>query len=226
MIAAAIVMAPLMTQVKADETGKWSATFDGKAITSNFSQKEINDLLSDMQPGDSTVLTVSLTNAYKDPSSWYVKNEVLESFEDSSIANGGAYTYKLSYFSPDNQELVLFNSDNVGGKDSVEYLKEATQYLKDYSFIGKLNQGQTGRMELTVILEGETHRNDYQDTIANIMMKFAVELPETKEIIIRKRIPNTFDPYDAIPWLIASGISGLIILGIAIIRIRDSKEEA
>jgi len=225
LIAAAMVIAPLMRTVRADETGKWNVVFDGKVLNSNFSQQEINDLLSDMQPGDSTVLNVSLANDYKDITSWYMKNEVIDSFEDNSIANGGAYEYRLSYFSPDNEELVLYDSEMVGGSESTDGLKEATEYLEDYVYLGQIERGQKGRMELTVSLDGETQGNDYQDTIADIMMKFAVEIPETEEIIRRRRIPNTGDEYNSIPWLIATGVSGLVILGVAVIRLRNREEE-
>lgn len=165
-----------------DET--WNVTFNGEnEMVSSFRTSDINDVVSGMQPGDNVIITLSLKNDNGTTTDWYMKNEVLYSLEDRSAnggTKGGAYTYRLSY--RDNQggeENILFDSDTVGGDDvsaAGEGLKEATSSLKEYFYLDTLAKSQSGVITLEVALDGETQGNDYQDTLADLQMEFAVEL--------------------------------------------------
>lgn len=58
-------------------------------------------------------LQVGLKNTSEKDADWYMTNEVLKSLEDSqSIAEGGAYGYRLTYVGPDKKETVLYDSRN------------------------------------------------------------------------------------------------------------------
>lgn len=170
-----------------DET--WNVTFTGEnQMVSSFKTSDINDVVSGMQPGDNVIITLSLKNDNGTSTDWYMKNEVLYSLEDRSAngqTKGGAYTYRLSYRSNQGgEENVLFDSDTVGGEDvsaAGEGLKEATSSLKEYFYLDTLAQNQSGVITLEVALDGETQGNDYQDTLADLQMEFAVELRETPE---------------------------------------------
>ena len=222
----------MVTTVKADETGGWDAWFDGgSTIESTFSQEQLNKILSDLQPGDSAELTVNLQNRYSENIDWWIRNEVFESFEDSTKgADGGAYTYTLTYYSPSNEEVPLYTSDAVGG-DGTEGLKEATEALKDeeYLHLGDADPGENAKVVLTVKLDGETQGNTYQDTLARLDLQFAVEVNSTEttppEPQRRRRyVPNTGDFTNLMPWMIACTASGIVILLIALYRLREEEE--
>lgn len=170
-----------------DET--WNVTFNSdNEMASSFKTSDINDVVSGMQPGDNVIITLSLKNDNQTATDWYMKNEVLYSLEDRSAngqTKGGAYTYRLSYRSNQGgEETVLFDSDTVGGEDvsaAGEGLKEATSSLKEYFYLDTLSQSQSGVITLEVALDGETQGNDYQDTLADLQMEFAVELRDTPD---------------------------------------------
>jgi hypothetical protein len=93
-------------------------------------------------------------------------------------------------------------------------------------------------MLLHVELDGETQINTYQDTEARLEIDFAVELPEvepdkpnsvtpTQGTGNRKRIiyvPNTADPYKALPYLI-TGILSLILFACSAYLLWRTREE-
>ena len=170
-----------------DET--WNVTFNSdNEMASSFKTSDINDVVAGMQPGDNVIITLSLKNDNETPTDWYMKNEVLYSLEDRSAngqTKGGAYTYRLSYKSNQGgEENVLFDSDTVGGENvsaAGEGLKEATSSLKEYFYLDTLSRNQSGVITLEVALDGETQGNDYQDTLADLQMEFAVELRDTPD---------------------------------------------
>ena len=154
----------------------WRAVFSGEKMESNFSSEDIIDAIGAMQPGDSVTLKVGVENQDDAGSNWYMKNEVLRSLEaDRSRASGGAYTYRLAYQDAQNNETVFFDSDTVGGEGSEEGLGEATSSMEEWFFLDNLAAGKSGTVELTVALDGETIANNYQNTLAELELAFAVE---------------------------------------------------
>ena len=247
MIPAVALAFSMMTTVNAEHypvNGKeWNVTFNGNGDpVDDFTNASFTDVIQDMQPGDDATFVINLNNTYKDSTKWWMTNTVLDSFEDNSIANGGAYTYRLVYYGPgDSAGTTLYDSMTVGGEDSTGTgLHEATNALgdesqngrdnsqrEDYIELGDIGSGQSGRVVLDIELDGETQGNAYQDTLADLRMNFALELESqnTPPGTPPRRPPNTSDPLSMVPWLIATGVSGLVLLLIAIIRIRDAKEE-
>ena len=73
----------------------WQVTFTNESkMESNFEKKDIDDVISGMQPGDRVIITLALTNQHSATTDWYMTNKVLSSLEDSAnVASGGAYTY-------------------------------------------------------------------------------------------------------------------------------------
>ena len=159
----------------------WNVTFTSDAkMETNFNPNDISQLINDIQPGDTADIAINLKNSYKDATNWYMKNQILSSLEDTvNSAQGGAYTYILTYVSPSNQTTTLFSSEAVGGgmeneRDGLNEVNESG--LNDYFLLGELKNGQSGKVELVVSLDGETQGNNYQRTLADLSMDFAVEI--------------------------------------------------
>ena len=157
----------------------WKEEFTGKEMVSNFSSSEISDAVYALQPGDQVTIRLALSNGSKKEVDWYMTNQVLSSLEDhSEEARGGAYAYHLSYTDGTGAVTTLYSSENVGGeKDAVAGLglREAVDGLDEYFQLDRMAAGETGAVELTVALDGETQGNGYQNTLADLRMNFAVE---------------------------------------------------
>ena len=145
----------------------------------------------------------------------------------------------------------------VGG-DSVsqagEGLHEATDALKDWFYLDTLESGQNGVLTLHIMLDGETQGNDYQDTLAELKMRFAIELREPGEKVSEEKpekepekgtgsdrqkegkkssgssssktkVVKTGDDTVITPYLIAAGVSGLALLLLAIYSLRQRRRQ-
>ena len=76
------------------------------------------------------------------------------------------------------QETVFFDSSTIGGDRSSAAglgLHEATESMGEYFRLGTLTPGEKGMVTLSVTLDGETQGNDYQNTLADLTMSFAVD---------------------------------------------------
>lgn len=234
----------------------WRVTFtDEKKMESSFKTSDINDTIYGIQPGDNAIVELSLKNENETPTDWYMTNKVLYSLEDRSAnsgASGGAYTYRLVYTDKDNNESVLFDSDTVGGDQNSggrEGLREATAGLEDYFYLDTLDTGDSGKITLEVALEGETQGNDYQNTLADLQMNFAVELNpnavrereessnDSREIVNREQdrtrtsraqgtsVVRTGDESNLTPFVIASSVSGVLFLLLSMYGLMEKKKE-
>lgn len=156
-------------------TGDWVVTYtaDGKMSDNLGSAGTINDRIATMQPGDTTTVSVALANGNSAVTHWYMKNTITKSMEDAA-GMGGAYTYELVYIDPAGARTVLYTSETVGGDDNSGLL-DVDSRLGEYFYLGVIANGQSGRIDLTVGLDGETQGNSYQSKVANLSMNFAVE---------------------------------------------------
>ncbi len=253
-----LLVGSLSTTVFAESTKtdeKWGVTFTtNEKLESNFSLQEFNDAIYGMQPGDDVTITLKLNNVHPETVDWYMQNEVMESLEDASkTAGGGAYTYILTYKNVNGQEETLFSSDTVGGtangnsyyvKD-LEGLHGATDNLAEYFYLDTIAPGQEGVITLKVALDGETQGNDYQDTLAELRMRFAVELQGTEPETTPSEKPSqppeeptkpptppknttvvtTGELVHPLPLIIIAGASGLVLLVLAILGFKLRKSE-
>lgn len=167
-------------------SSEWKVEFtQAKEMVSNFTTKNFDDVLDHMQPGDSAEFSVMIQNSSDAVTDWYMTNQVLKSLEDASkTASGGAYSYMLTYTDSQGQVETLYNSETVGGENyasNLEGLHEATNALDSFFYLDTLEYGESSMVRLYVLLDGETQGNDYQDTLAQIQMNFAVELPAVTE---------------------------------------------
>lgn len=208
----------------------WTAEFDGKEIKSNFDEFTLADEAQNIQPGDSITLKVTIKNSDSSKTDWYMTNEVLQSLEDAkSVANGGAYEYRLAYTNQAGEETELYNSETVGGEGS-DGLHEASDSLEDYFYLDRLENGQSGMITLRVKVDGEAQGNDYQLTLAKLKMTFAVE--KVTETTIRKTpgnknvITNTVKTGDTSKILLFCAlalISGIILLILGVNSMKDRR---
>lgn len=225
----------------------WLVTFDSNdKMKSNFKTSEMDDLIYGLQPGDHTEIHMDLQNDNDNSVDWYMANEVINSLEDTRDADnlsGGAYTYILTYKKNGTTESrTLYSSDTVGGDDvspAGEGLHEATDALikdgdDEYIYLDTYNKGEGGVLTLYVELEGETQGNDYQDTLADLQFRFAVEKNLTNEggreeeivkrrTIHKQRVVRTGDYTDTIPYLIAAAVSGIAVLILAFYSLRERR---
>lgn len=202
----------------------WLADFTGDKIESNFTSAAIADEILQILPGDTITLEVSIQNSYDEETDWYMTNEVLETLEESKdSAEGGAYTYILTYTGADGSVTELYNSDTVGGEGDVaedlEGLHQATDSLKDYFFLERLDQGEKGTVTLFVELDGETQGNDYQSTLARLQMNFAVEKVAGPIVV------QTGDAANMMKYAGMALAAGLALFAVAFVNSRRRAEE-
>ena len=225
LLAALLSLGLCVSALAADVTG--SVTFDGKKITSSYSQTDFISPADALEPGDDVTYTVTLTNDSKEETDWYMYN-IAKGYEETSggAAFGGTYTYRLSYTGPGGAEKVIFSSDTVGGggtgaSDSAKGLglSNATSSLEKYFALGTLKKGESAVVRLHLVLDGETGRNCYQDTMAELFMRFAVETASDRNPV------RTGDDTNIVPWLAAAAISGLGLLALVIFRPKKDRRE-
>ena len=217
------------TAVLADGKSNQTVTFDGTNMTSSFDGDSIDKVIADMQPGDTVEYDIALVNSHSDVTDWWMRNDVLQTFEEmQKDPSFGAYTYILTYSGPKG-ETVIFDSNSVGGtdEDDIAGLEEVDDALENYFYLDALGAGQTGHVHLTVTLDGPTLRNAYFNTFARLEFQFGVEVNHVDPIIIEHhyRLPYTGDRNNMMPYMILLGISGLVILGIAIYRYKKETGE-
>lgn len=218
----------------------WQVTFTGTALQSNYTTAAIQESIHGMQPGDDANFEIHLKNNHSSPVDWYMENDVIRAFEDTEVARGGAYTYTLTYYPTTGAPREIYNSNTVGGEDATGGLGlyEASSALDEYMYLEQIPSGGASRMTLHIELDGETQINAYQDTEARVEIDFAVEVPEviTEEPNTVKPsagtgsgrrivyIPNTSDPYKALPYFI-TGILSLILFACSAYLLWRTREE-
>ncbi len=224
----------------------WQVIFDGKNMNSNFSAANMDDEIYNMQPGDSVELTIALKSNFNGKTDWYMRNQVLESLEDAGKAEGGAYDYLLTYTDTAGETTTLYSSEYFGGEGRYNGvgLHGATKTLDEFFYLDRLGNGEAGTVKLKVRLDGETQGNDYQNTLADLQMNFAVEMnPDavrereetsgrTEEERIRDRasargtsVVRTGDESNLTPFVIASSVSGVLLLLLSMYGVVGKKEE-
>lgn len=220
-IAVMMVAGTSMTASAEDYKGSksWLANLTGEKIESNFKTSEFTHEILQILPGDSIELEVAIQNSSEDQADWYMTNKVLQTLEDSQeSAQGGVYTYILTYRDSEGTVTEFYNSETVGAENcgnALIGLHQATESLEDYFFLDRLDQGEKGTVNLIVKLDGETQGNGYQNTLARLAMNFAVEKVNGPVVIQTGDMTNQL--------LLFSGIalaSGVLLFVLAAYRLK------
>lgn len=231
-----LVLASSMTAFAEDRQGAsgWQVVFNGQKLESNFTNANMDDEIYNMQPGDSVELTISLRNNYNGQADWYMKNQVLQTLEETednrSIA-GGAYDYLLTYTDAAGTVNTLFSSEKFGGEGRYNGvgLHGATTTLDEYFYLDRMGNGDAGTIKLKVALDGETPGNDYQNTLARLQMDFATELvqsgTQTPGSGNARQAVKTGDQTKIMLYILTTLAAGLVLLLVAIIRLRRGHED-
>lgn len=213
----------------------WQVTFDGSKMDSNFSSSKIDEQLNRVEPGDSIELTIKLVNNYNGQADWYMKNEVLETLEATDDIAGAGYDYTLIYTDKDGQATTLFSSRKFGGDGRYNGvgLKGATTTLDDYFYLDRMGNGDDGTITLNVKLDGPGTRNVYQNTLARLQMDFATELVSegngdgnANTSTNGRGTVRTGDQSKILLYTVLTLAAGLVLLVIAVKRLREEREEA
>ena len=234
---AALVLALPFTAMAEHLQGsdKWSVTFTKDAkMSENFDEESWADDIGRLEPGDDITFMVNLKHEHPTTCDWYMSNEVIKSLEEG-VAEGSAYSYKLTYTDPGGESKTLYDSDKVGG-DNTEGLVDATNALDEFFFLDSLKQDDAASVQLKVGLDGETEGNAYFDTLAQLKMKFAVELNNTPTTSSSSNPPTssssqprtpvqTGDDTNLFPFFVAMAVSGALLMALAIYSIRQRKRD-
>ena len=224
MLAVIPAAVPAFADTYPAEDNDWEVTFNGKEITSNYDSDEVAKALKGMEPGDDAKLEFTLKNDSDGEVDWWMENEVIKSFEDDNkAAEGGAYTYRLTYSPSKGSDQVLYTSEAVGGEQKKrEGLHEATDALDKYIWLETMDAGSEATVTLEFAIDGETQRNNYQDTIGKIKLNFAVEIPKEKTIVTSH--PDTGDTAKLKMYIILEVCAALLLIFL-IIYARKSRKE-
>ena len=223
-----------------------SCYFNGKKIVSTFSSEKVNDTIRNLEPGDEATFEVEFENRYDGTTHWYMKNEALETLEQSyDRTENGGYTYKLTHVGPDGDETVLFDNSKVGGagedghsyaikprssqashgyENTGEGLHQATNATDEWFFIQTLENGESGKTRLYVKFDGESEVNDYMDTAGELMVAYAVELDTDKPDKPYRRV-NTGDETKLLMY-IATMLAAMLMLIFTIMSYRKDRRMA
>ena len=223
--------------------GDMELRFAGDKMESTFQSSQLSDQARSLQPGDSVTFQVNLKNNGDQATDWYMTNEVLKSLEESgSGANGGAYSYVLTYTEggAGGASRVLYSSESVGGeKTGAEGvgLHEASNSLENFFYLDTLDAGKSGIISLQIGLDGETQGNAYQKTLAKLQMNFAVEKVSApaaatgkkegttrhvtqEKVVYMVGAPRTGDTSNPLLWSGLTLAGGIMLMILGFIRYR------
>lgn len=209
----------------------WYVEFvKGDKLVSNFTSGMLANELSNMQPGDDFTVTVELKNTSGKMVDWYMFNWILNSLEDTqALAKNGSYSYNLVYMDSKGVASAIYDSETVGGErdamhypdnDAIRGLQEVESALQKYFFLETMQNNKNSFLTLNVAFEGETQGNNYQNSIADLCMRFAVEVTPGNYIV-----KTGDDSIKLMPWYIGMGATGLLFVMFAAMGLRQKKRK-
>ena len=86
----------------------WDVTYNGKNFTSTYDSSKA--AIQNVMPGDTITYTVNYINGTNEATDFYMNADVIKTLEDTSVAEGGAYSFKIT-----NNGETIFDSETVGG---------------------------------------------------------------------------------------------------------------
>lgn len=182
----------LKTEALADtlDPVTWTVTYDGTDTFGTTYDAETAKVTGAM-PGDTITYEVTYKNASTEAANFYMDANVVKTLEEGNDATGGAYTYKIL---SDKSTTPLFDSETVGGdNEDVQGLMQVNGNEDAYFDLGTLAVGDSGKVTVIIVLDGNTQSNSYMGALGQLNILFAAE-PESNDnegIVITKTITKT-----------------------------------
>lgn len=182
----------LKTEALADtlDPVTWTVTYDGTDTFGTTYDAETAKVTGAM-PGDTITYEVTYKNASTEAANFYMDANVVKTLEEGSDATGGAYTYKIL---SDKSTTPLFDSETVGGdNEDVQGLMQVNGNEDAYFDLGTLAVGDSGKVTVIIVLDGNTQSNSYMGALGQLNILFAAE-PESNDnegIVITKTVTKT-----------------------------------
>ena len=224
LISSAILFTLMLTISFSAFAADSTVTYDG-TLSSEKTTKQIGNIV----PGETVTYTVEFQNNSKKKTDWYVKNEIVQAFEESVSASGGVYSYTLTYINPAGSETVLYTNDELGGlkesdskapsTDAVG-LKQVASGTEEDIYLDTLTPGQKGQVRVTVTLNGETQGNAYANSAASLNLVFGVEPIEETVTVITNIVPgpNTGDTTNVVIYILIFGLAVVSLLAVLLMK--------
>lgn len=182
----------LKTEALADtlDPVTWTVTYDGSdSFVSTYDAETAK--VTGAMPGDTITYEVTYKNASTEAANFYMDANVVKTLEEGNDATGGAYTYKIL---SDKSTTPLFDSETVGGdNEDVQGLMQVNGNEDAYFDLGTLAVGDSGKVTVIIVLDGNTQSNSYMGALGQLNILFAAE-PESNDnegIVITKTITKT-----------------------------------
>ncbi len=238
LICIAVLSLPMV--VCAEATPK--ATFDGSAEikynyddTTNFGDGFVN-----MMPGETRSQDIILENTSEEIVDFYMKTEILKTFEEVKKTSGAAYQVMLSVTGPQGSQVIYGGSEDDGssriGADE-QGLGNLNDSMSDWFKVATLGYMQQATITMHVALDGESHTNSYQNAQGTFQFEFkagyedednVVTIFEQLEDVIVNQIVYTNGVKtgdNAVPLLLAGGIGICVVLLIVVLILKKKEKE-
>ena len=231
----ALVMTLLMSQAAwaIDQTYTGGTfVFDGKDLTNTDAGESVDEIIKNLEPGDTVSITVEYKNKSDADTEWYLSNTVLRTLEETvANAKNGGYTYTLTNTDSKGKETVLFTSDAVAGHENYDAdkedkgLEEATNATDEWFHIDSVASGGGGKTTLKVGLDGESQVNAYMSSNGSLELNYAVEKSSVADTY--KHVHKTVNTGDDTKLLLPLCVflASALLLIIAILSIRKDRKD-
>jgi len=236
-----IAMLSLPMTVCAEETPK--ATFDATTElkynyddTTNFGNAFIN-----MMPGETRSQDIILENISNATVDFYMKTEILKTFEEVKQTSGAAYQVMLSVTDPNGTNIIYGGAEEDGsgriGADD-QGLGNLNDSMGDWYKVAELEPRTQAVITLTVSLDGESHTNAYQSAEGTFQFEFKAGYDDRNNVvtiyeqledtiieqIIYSDVVKTGDNAMSSLWMLGIGICGACLLVLLIIKKSEKGE--
>lgn len=163
------------------ESLEWTVQYDGGKNFETLGKDAANSTIANAMPGDTLQYVVSYKNKSEDKKTYdfYLDADVLSSLEDNAKAgddkaSGGGYSYKVEYEFK-GEKVTVYDSDTVGGSSTVTEGLNQVKSNDAYVSVGRLAYDESGKVIVTIVLDGNSQDNSYMAKFAELSIGFGVQ---------------------------------------------------
>ena len=177
LLVAALITAMTSVCYADDYKIEYGCTYNGSDIKTDFDMSAFNEVAAALEPGDHVTYVITYVNDSDNDANWYVKTNVFDTI-DAAGTKGVGYTVTIKNSSPDKTAPKLLY-DNMKAEAKAGAVIENPVTLSsatgEYYGIGRLKAGQSGKIEMYIMIDGDAEDIDYPDTAGKLIMQFAAE---------------------------------------------------